>query len=1158
MRRIAYFYVISLIIALLCIISVRSIQRITTTPNTVNLTRIWERTALSGSYSFETEIEQVNVLEPRMSNVGIPARRQHYRMSGMIDESQQTSHILIENLAQETAAYEIRQERGLIYTRRTGQAWQQTSSVQFAENARLRSVSFLLGIVHTTPIASADAYEFTFSGARYLEGLKQFIRTGTQSPATSTLLTQIAQQEQMQRANGSGTVTLTADGLPETLQMEISLPANAKDVAQVLHVKSTFSDYARTGLALKMIIDQPLMIIAEHLNVNLNQIMYGLFIFGILWVLVAISWTCITLGVRIHVPTVILVIGMILFQPYSTLPRSHAQTVSTPDVPAADQSGTIHAGSITIDLADTSGFNPFVSPLTQPILKPGTSFQSANQLSTGMQRTTTSSSSTTSNSTTIDTDSDSDGLTDDAETQIGTDPLSVDSDFDQISDLVEVTVPSQYGSMALYTNPLKNDTNNDGFADSIECPQHVVISTNTPIQSCTDSDGDLTPDFLDIDNDNDGVPDNKDENVIGSRGSNSQPLSQTNPFTYQLKLHKDTTINNYIEVSMQFRLADSTAMYSHQAVYDWPNNDTLGQVQRTNNTTYKDIPNSGGLNDNFNRGDMSLNGTVLIEVPITNGDWGNLPITPTCRSNPATTNCAKGERVPAWLDEEVLRKNAISANYAYRNDGSVDKSIIQLTAAIQPVYDDLDTLVAYKTNFIYQVNNPSLVPSSNTIRPTWAITGIVSRCPDNLSTCNASERVDSIAPLHSYAPDWVLTGMTATEHIGTTFAYIVEDATKTSVSAANVRRKEIMRLHQLLEGAFIDTHWLNIDDANPTRSIVKLFANGSWTAEAAEKYGIAKDAFRVSTNTYDTRADITSAPINQENPLTNLPIVGGKQKFSKYAAGCVTQPMTVSCTPAMITLTETRTRSTQFYDSKSTSNALSLEQSTVTVDRSMVGEIFKPVYDAQNPTLVAWDGVELEVYDAEADLIRPYITPDNKGLFDNKELFKDISVQSWNELRNQTFVSGISNFLVTTSSTESSTDDSINQMSKFESTRATTWQEQLTQFMKGNSALFITFSQRMANYTCADVSQESVYSQIVELAMKNPDQRYGTKELINIGTTVFSCRYIVPEMQYPGLHIKQQISTTMNGTEFTIVKGIVKSGLMGLAIKDFYEYRKLY
>ena len=58
-----------------------------------------------------------------------------------------------------------------------------------------------------------------------------------------------------------------------------------------------------------------------------------------------------------------------------------------------------------------------------------------------------------------DVDSDEDGLTDEEEAELGTDPNDADSDDDGLADGNEVT---------LGTDPTSSDTDGDGFADAEE------------------------------------------------------------------------------------------------------------------------------------------------------------------------------------------------------------------------------------------------------------------------------------------------------------------------------------------------------------------------------------------------------------------------------------------------------------------------------------------------------------------------------------------------------------------------------------------------------------------------------------------------------------------------------------------------------------------
>ncbi|EKD28696.1 MAG: hypothetical protein ACD_79C00243G0002, partial [uncultured bacterium] len=129
----------------------------------------------------------------------------------------------------------------------------------------------------------------------------------------------------------------------------------------------------------------------------------------------------------------------------------------------------------------------------------------------------------------IKADDDHDGLSNDNETQIGTDPNNPDTDGDALSDGDEVlkhgtdplnsdtdgdTISDGQELNTYNTNPLKPDTDDDGLTDSYE----IVTSLTDPLDDDSDDDGikdgaelntHLT-DPLDSDSDNDGLSDGEE------------------------------------------------------------------------------------------------------------------------------------------------------------------------------------------------------------------------------------------------------------------------------------------------------------------------------------------------------------------------------------------------------------------------------------------------------------------------------------------------------------------------------------------------------------------------------------------------------------------------------------------------------------------------
>ena len=106
-----------------------------------------------------------------------------------------------------------------------------------------------------------------------------------------------------------------------------------------------------------------------------------------------------------------------------------------------------------------------------------------------------------------DVDSDGDGLTDDEEDALGTDPNNADSDGDFISDAFEVGDDLENpidtdGDGTI--DALDDDSDEDGVSDADEAGDEDL--TTEPV----DTDGDGTPDFRDLDSDDDEVTDADD------------------------------------------------------------------------------------------------------------------------------------------------------------------------------------------------------------------------------------------------------------------------------------------------------------------------------------------------------------------------------------------------------------------------------------------------------------------------------------------------------------------------------------------------------------------------------------------------------------------------------------------------------------------------
>ncbi len=162
-----------------------------------------------------------------------------------------------------------------------------------------------------------------------------------------------------------------------------------------------------------------------------------------------------------------------------------------------------------------------------------------------------------------DEDADGDGLTDFAENCIGTSQYNLDTDYDTITDSVEIAGFTMAGR-TWTTDPSKIDSNQDGLSDVKEWPAPIGLA---PVDS-HDPDGDDIPSVWDDDNDGDGVHDSIDLSPF-----HMQPYRNT----LDLNLSGDTG-DDYLYIEFQVQPENSDHLRYTTTPLDWPL-DTLGNVQ---------------------------------------------------------------------------------------------------------------------------------------------------------------------------------------------------------------------------------------------------------------------------------------------------------------------------------------------------------------------------------------------------------------------------------------------------------------------------------------------------------------------------------------------------------------------------------------------------
>lgn len=161
-------------------------------------------------------------------------------------------------------------------------------------------------------------------------------------------------------------------------------------------------------------------------------------------------------------------------------------------------------------------------------------------------------------------DDDQDGTTNYVERCLGTDGYSFDSDFDGITDTLEIE-GIYFNGQTWYLNPLQMDSNSDGFSDF-----HELTADYGGSAPHIDPDNDGVPNIWDNDNDDDGVPDELDLDPFSATG-------YQDAFSLSTTLEQ-STFDGYQYIQVQVQPQDTTHLRYTATSLDWPTDDE-GTIQ---------------------------------------------------------------------------------------------------------------------------------------------------------------------------------------------------------------------------------------------------------------------------------------------------------------------------------------------------------------------------------------------------------------------------------------------------------------------------------------------------------------------------------------------------------------------------------------------------
>ncbi len=907
--------------------------------------------ALSGQYEFRTNITQTSNYAPSITNYGRPSRIDELVVTGAINESKQTSSLSVAN--QHGLLLEIRHEQGRTYSRQPGGTWQAGNSL--ASAGIINSLNFMSGITHATVDAkNENSYNFDFNGAAFVDHFARLLKAdAARGVSYNQEWHAIAQSATFHKATGDGVLEVDADGLPKSLHMDILIPGDTKTGASRTAIHTTFFAYARTGLALQKMLNNPLRMVSLWVGSDVPTV--GLWILRVsaLFALAGMSYVVIAFRRRLMAPLTFVFIGVLIYQPFSTVPRASAATQQAPTPIAGAQSGNTTPAAPQV-------FNPLVAPVQQfggivlpsagtatvgestaAVLPNGradfTSRAANGEVDTDSDRlsdtdeqarqTSTTKSDTDNDGLTdydevqlgtnpLSSDADKDTLSDSAEIQLGTNPNSADTDLDGLTDTVEVKSFTQYpGSVnKFYSNPVVADTNGDGLYDGLECVEKTVTNS----ARCTDTNGDGVPNFVSFDNDGDKVPDQAD---LSPNDASAITYTDANP--YGFKILNTALTSKPLTVDIQIRPAKDALLYANNAIYDWPTADKDGQIQRGKTTTFASSTVFNATDATASNGDIKVTAMLEIRIPVSSGQYGNLPtkacpadLTNIVKLNPADAN--------SCVDTSKTNPYGLSIGWSRDTQGNSKTNEVTISSPLNPDYDISGSIVAYSTKMYYQTGAQAWT-TNHQVRLQWLVSSIQDSCPADKVECTDAERVEFSSLLQSYYGDWNLVGMQATENLGAKATLVYEDVTKAEVNDASKRRLAITQLANVVKNSFVDLPFLQISGTDTDKSLSVLFDNTRNTAAAVATtaYGINKSSTRASTFTYDTMLHMVAVNTTEIPKILNASLCRKNTKAdacaeaATYRAACESKT-TIECRLGMVIATETTERnvSLSFSDNK--------------------------------------------------------------------------------------------------------------------------------------------------------------------------------------------------------------------------------------------------
>jgi hypothetical protein len=220
----------------------------------------------------------------------------------------------------------VRRERGQTYARRPGTGWQRTAS---NSTAQINTLSYLAGMTNAKVVGSdGNSFDFGFDGNAFATHFARLLSAdAAHGIKYSDEWYSIAQSNQFKESNGDGNLTLDSDGLPKNMTLNLTMPGNNKNGTVQTSIKTSFFAYARTGLALKKVLNNPFTIVGNLLGTDTSAVKTVLFSLLAVLAVTMIGVLVHLFRRRLYLPVTLLALAMLVIGSRSSIAAPVTVTV---------------------------------------------------------------------------------------------------------------------------------------------------------------------------------------------------------------------------------------------------------------------------------------------------------------------------------------------------------------------------------------------------------------------------------------------------------------------------------------------------------------------------------------------------------------------------------------------------------------------------------------------------------------------------------------------------------------------------------------------------------------------------------------------------------------------------------------------------------------